>query len=299
MHTYAAADPRASRRPLPLPQPYTHPVRAPKAGEAPNPARQHPARVLHSFVDPAWRPSSSSSSSVGRTASSALGSTQTQTQPQGTGSALPLDSRQTLEALAPGRRGAWLLPISGPLPPLSPSSSPASAPHPAPAPSPPVYFSRAPPRPQRQKMGGDAARGGTRRLEWTDERLGAVWELVGRLGGGGAGGRGEWGGVRGSGWFPACGPQGETERGGEGEGEGDDEEGGEWPALLRIACPAHLALALRGLLGQVSVRAMAPRPRGAARGADRGDDEVADDDKFLKGRALLWVDEEGREVLIA
>ncbi|BGP45797.1 hypothetical protein JCM10450v2_001627 [Rhodotorula kratochvilovae] len=212
-----------------IPYPYMHPIRAPRVTDDLNPGRQHPSPVLYSFVDPSFVPAPAPTSS-----------TQTQTQ-----SALPSSSAATLANLAPGRRGAWLLPLSAPLP-LSHAALAR-----------PAYFSRAP----RTSQPGQ--------LAWTDARVRAVWSVAGRLAASGA-----FGLVRCSAFFPPSHTAPAVE-----------EEEQAWPEMLRLACPAHLALAVRGLLGQVSVRAVSP-----------GED---DGDKFLRGRGLLWVDEEGGEVLIA
>ncbi|GAA5890883.1 hypothetical protein JCM8208_003084 [Rhodotorula glutinis] len=329
-----------------IPYPYTQPARPPRPNEAPNPARQHPARVLHSFVDPLWTPAPLVAP-LSRTTSTSTSVSQTQTQTQGgahSTSSLPLDSPTTLAALAPGRRGAWLLPLSGPLPslaptsPLSPTSTSSAANNAAAttAPAVPAFFAR-PPRRRRRSSSSSAATTSTststsskdahghRRLEWTDARVRAVWDCVAQLGAAGGG----WGVVRCDAWWPpdegvGAGDGRAGEARGEGAARGGAARGGgegpsAWPAMLRIMCPAHLALALRGLLAQVSVSALAragrrqtaaARSEGGGRageegGEDEGErdeamtDDEDDDDRFLRGRRLLWVDEEGAPVLIA
>ncbi|GAA5837818.1 hypothetical protein JCM9279_006871 [Rhodotorula babjevae] len=330
-----------------IPYPYTQPARPPRPGEAPNPARQHPARVLHTFVDPLWTPAPILAP-LSRTTSTSttIAQTQTQTQTQGqahTTSSLPLDSPATLAALAPGRRGAWLLPLSGALPSLAVSRPPSPASFTSAAaasaaartaPAFPAFFARAPRRRRSSSSAVTTSNASTsskdahghRRLEWTDARLRAVWDCVAQLGAAGGG----WGVVRCDAWWPpdedVVDGEGETHgreegaaaRGGE-AGEGGGGGPSAWPAMLRIACPAHLALALRGLLAQVSVSALARAGRrraGMTRSEEEGrvgekeqevevereeasTDEEDDDDRFLRGRRLLWVDEEGEPVLIA
>ncbi|GAA6050126.1 hypothetical protein JCM3770_001385 [Rhodotorula araucariae] len=264
-----------------IPYPYTHAVRAPRDSDDPNPRRQHPSPVLHSFVDPSFP------------ASATHPPTQTQTQTQAQ-SALPTSSAATLAYLAPGRRGAWLLPLSAPLP-LSHACLAR-----------PAFFARAPP------PGKGSAGTGTGTVAWTDARVRAVWAAVTRLGASGA-----FGLVRCSAYFPpsssstSSSPSPVTPST---DADADVVAGaGAWPEMIRVACPAHLALAVRGLLAQVSVRAVAAagvgvgvgvgapgQGQGQERGLGRGlghDDE--DGEKFLRGRGLLWVDEEGGEVLIA
>jgi len=208
------------------------------------------------------------------------------------------------------------------------------------APAVPAFFAR-PPRHRRSSSttststtastsSKDAL--GHRRLEWTDARVRAVWDCVAQLGASGAG----WGVVRCDAWWPpdeeieegGGGRAGEARGAGEAAGEGAERRGGgaegpsAWPAMLRIMCPAHLALALRGLLAQVSVSALARAGRrrreaarseggvrvgeGGRKGEGEGEEDMADeeeededDDRFLRGRRLLWVDEEGAPVLIA
>ncbi|KPV75691.1 uncharacterized protein RHOBADRAFT_52726 [Rhodotorula graminis WP1] len=340
-----------------IPYPYAQPARPPRPGEAPNPARQHPARVLHSFVDPLWT-SAPIAVPLSRTATTSASTLTSQTQTQTHGgahstSSLPLDSPATLAALAPGRRGAWLLPLSGPLPSFVASSSPSSTSSSSAAnaaattaPAVPAFFARPPHRRRRSSSTSSTSATSTtssrdahghRRLEWTDARVRAVWDCVAQLGAAG----GAWGVVRCDAWWPPDeveGPGDGGGRGGGGRGEGaagraragrggaGAADGGPsaWPALLRIACPAHLALALRGLLAQVSVSALvraarrrtaAARSEGGVRAGEGGeeddagpqegtaeddsDEEDDDDDRFLRGRRLVWVDEEGAPVLIA
>lgn len=72
-------------------------------------------------------------------------------------------------------------------------------------------------------------------------------------------------------------------------------------SYIKITTDAHLALALRGVLNQLNIKSM-ERQRLAESGgeASTGSTEASmDGEKFLKGRALLWVDEQGKGVLIA
>lgn len=247
-------------------QPYCHIPRAPRPADNLNPTRQHPARVLHSFVDPSYIPPpaplsrSTSAASLG-TASAATTAPQTQS----TSTQLPLDSPTTMSYLSPGRRGAWLVPLSpNSLPlPLSQHARVAQ----------PRWYAAAPPPPPRA-VEADAAPA----IEWTDTRLEALWRVLTSLHE-----SGQFGLVRAAAYFPPPAPD-EEEGGGEG-----------WGEYVAVRCDAHLALAIREVLGQVSVSALSAGRKGKEeRGRGQGDEE-----KFLKGRGLVWVDEEGEAVLVA
>ncbi|GAA5896548.1 hypothetical protein JCM6882_005725 [Rhodosporidiobolus microsporus] len=253
-----------------IPYPYCHTDTIPCTD--PNPARQHPARILHSFADPSFTsppaPTTGTSSSLAQShslvrANSASGTSQL--------SQLATTSPKTLAFLQPGRRGSWLVPISAALPiphtsparwfahPLAPSAASTSSP--------------------------------TRPIYWTDDRLRALWTLVDSLHQSGG-----LGSLRATCHIPpptsSSSPDSST------------------PSLLsylKITTDAHLALPLRGVLNQVNVKALLLSSSSSATKSRRseegnGEEKKAaseDAEKFLKGRALVWVDEMGRAVLTA
>ncbi|GAA5867559.1 hypothetical protein JCM8547_001219 [Rhodosporidiobolus lusitaniae] len=281
-----------------IPYPYQHTHWNPSLNL--NPPRQHPARVLYSFVDPSFvplsssRPTSSSnlapasfsaafpfplpqSSSLVRTASS--GSSQAF-------SHLSASSPRTLSYLAAGRRGSWLIPLSShPFASLSISSSTppppvvsegrwfASPPPPTLPSRPPLLRNGVRPSPQEQKEG--------KKIDWTDARLSCLWTFLDTLHENTA-----LGSLRATCVSPP------SREGGGGE-------------YLKVTTDAHLALPLRSVLAQVNVKAIrapqrAERGEKAGEEADREDEEDEEDgQKFLKGVGLVWVDEEGGAVLVA
>ncbi|GAA5883784.1 hypothetical protein JCM3774_005674 [Rhodotorula dairenensis] len=254
-----------------IPPPYAHRVLDPLLHPATdtydlNPSRQEPAAVLHSFVDPAAYERPVPGAGAKRASSS-----------------LPFSSPVTMEFLAPGRRGAWLIPLSageGPVPgftskvvwpdTLTPLCRPdkdkralVSKATRAPSPPPP--------------------------LEWTDARLAVLWSYLTGL----HEGR-RFGHLRAQ---AIAGP---------GNGRGGD--------LIKVNCDAHLALAIRGLLDLLSVKAVAKRrgedeslkallarKGGGEKEENDGDDDNDDDDdeRWFKGRALVWIDEQSRAILTA
>lgn len=191
-----------------------------------------------------------------------------------------------LPYLAPGRRGAWLIPLSGPLPwtqgkptppawyaappaPLVsssgtylavpeagalPSSSPALPPSSATLPSSSTLASA--PAPTRRRP---------RTIAWTDARLRALWHFLGRL---------HETGKMGPVWAECL---------------TATQSGGLMPDHIRVHAMAHLALALRHWLGLVDVKSTKWE---VGEGAD-------DEERFLDRVRLVWVEEGGRAVLVA
>ncbi|BGP22587.1 hypothetical protein JCM10295v2_001472 [Rhodotorula toruloides] len=234
-----------------IPYPYCHNPSIPAAVNM-NPARQHPSRILHSFVDPAFDPLASTLAATN--AATANGATQSQYKLT---SQLPLDSPVTMSYLQPARRGAWLIPVSASLP--IPHTSPVR------------WFAQPPPSPI-----SPSPTSAKRRIDWTDTRLRALWEFLTSLHESGSFGR-----IRAVAWFPPS-PSASS--------------ASAWPEMIRLNCDAHLALAIRGLLSQANIKALRA-VADAGVGGRKG--EEGDCEKWLKGRALVWVDEEGRAVLTA
>lgn len=233
--------------------------------------------MLHSFVDPDY------ARSRRRILSGEAGTGEVAPE-------LPLSSPATMEFLAPGRKGAWLIPISegeGPVPPFtSPAIWPADKTLP----------------PASRSSGSRAAKATTTRkarstdgqgpaglpLEWTDARLVVLWIYLTSL----HEGRG-FGNIR---------AQAISGRGGGGSSSSTTGD------LLKINCDAHLALAIRGLLDRLNVKGVAKRVGGGGDGGPANEKlqrlkrEGActdDDEKWFKGRALVWVDEQSRAILTA
>lgn len=268
-------------------QPYAHRIFDPLLRPATdsydlNPLRQEPAAVLHSFVDPTYLPARCGS--VNRAPSASL----------------PLSSPVTMEYLAPGKRGAWLIPLSegdGPVPghtskvvwpdgeilrsrsdqgrrgrSLSVLSNGGATPS--------TFLSKGR-QPTESTTTKDSCRPPQLPLEWTDARLAVLWRYLTGL----HEGR-HFGPLRAQAIF----------------GAGAD--------VIKVNCDAHLALAIRGLLDRLSVKAVARRIRPSDSDErlrkvleqgegqqDDGDDD--DDEKWLKGRALVWIDEQSRAILTA
>lgn len=232
--------------------------------------------MLHSFVDPDYshrrRCQLSEAAGTGEVA------------PE-----LPLSSLATMEFLAPGRRGAWLIPISegeGPVPPFtSPVTWPADETLP---PSSRSSSSRAAKttttRKARSSMDGGEAPAAAP-LEWTDARLVVLWIYLTIL----HEGRG-FGNIR---------AQAISSGAGGSSAAGD---------LLKLNCDAHLALAVRGLLDRLNVTGVAKRV-GVGGNSGPANEKLQrlkregacddDDEKWFKGRALVWVDEQSRAILTA
>ncbi|GAA5967353.1 hypothetical protein JCM8115_006116 [Rhodotorula mucilaginosa] len=256
-----------------IPPPYAHRVLDPLLNPATdaydlNPARQEPSAVLHSFVDPSY------ARLCRRTPDEAGGKGAPE---------LPLSSPATMEFLAPGRRGAWLIPISEGEAPVPLLTSPALWPADTTLPPSSRSSSSRPAkttitRKARSTDGEDPAIP----LEWTDARLVVLWIYLTSL----HEGRG-FGNIR-----------AQAISGG-GSSQGD---------LLKINCDAHLALAIRGLLDRLNVKGVAKRVGGGGDGGPANEKlqrlkrEGActdDDEKWFKGRALVWVDEQSRAILTA
>lgn len=166
-------------------------------------------------------------------------------------------------------------------------------------------------------------------IEWTDARLAALWTLLSTLHTKRSFGYIRAQAITSPATLPPSPPPEEPPPLGEpAESVGD---------VIKINCDAHLALAFKGLLEQFTVAAAravparfrvgvgvggppAPLEKSAVEsdGADGGlrapgraktkggandaaevDDPARDREKWLKGRALVWLDEEGRAVLTA
>jgi hypothetical protein len=135
-----------------------------------------------------------------------------------------------------------------------------------------------------------------RQIEWTDERLKALWYLLSQLHRSGRMGRLEAACV-----FASPTPKdrnsskvqalvlgkgrGAGTAGAEDEGRGDH---------IRIYADAGAALALRALLAVVSVTGVRTQ-----RGESLGEVDVEDPKRFLGDVGLVWVDEAGTGVLVA
>lgn len=254
-------------------QPYAHRVLDPLLNPVTdaydlNPARQEPSAVLHSFVDPDYsrRRRQSSAEAGGKVEPG-----------------LPLSSPLTMEFLAPGRRGAWLIPISEGEGPVPPYTSPVTWPDKTLTPSRDHSSAKTTTRKARSSTDGGEAPAVP--LEWTDARLVVLWIYLTGL----HEGRG-FGNIR------------AQAISGRGSSPGD---------LLKINCDAHLALAIRGLLNHLNVKGVAKRVSAGDGGGGGGDNSARerlerlkregacndDDEKWLKGRALVWVDEQSRAIL--
>ncbi|GAA5919351.1 hypothetical protein JCM1841_004356 [Sporobolomyces salmonicolor] len=228
----------------------------------PNPTRQHPSLILHSFVDPSFRRTTSSASSA---------SLSLIIEPSA------LTTSPTYSFLSPGRRGSWLIPISGPFP--------------LPHASPPKWFASPPPpsssarQPKNKPRSDDQPK--PRAIEWTSARLRALWAALDALHG-----NTHFGSLRATCHIPpSLSPPSLASN-----VSGSDPSPAPKAALpeyLKVSTDAHLALALRGALDQVTVKGLLQDEEGASE-QDRGDGET-----WLRGRGLVWVDEAGRAVLVA
>lgn len=183
-----------------------------------------------------------------------------------------------LPYLAPGRRGAWLIPLSGPLPWTAGNPTPpawlATAPGPsitggtAPLPAPSsstTHPASSAPAPPSITSPSKRPRTRPRTIPWTDARLRATWFWLDRL---------HLTGKMGPVWAECVTAA---------------QSGGRMPDHIRVHAMAHLALALRRMLGLVDVRST-----GWKGGGCEGDGE-----RFLCAVRLVWVDEGGRGVLVA
>ncbi|GAA6003308.1 hypothetical protein JCM10207_001855 [Rhodosporidiobolus poonsookiae] len=200
---------------------------------------------------------------------------------------LPTLSPLTHAYLTPGRRGSWLVPVSSalPIPHTSPARWFAVPPPPSPLPSPSAAGALAPPPP----------------IKWTDARLRALWSLVTSLNASGS-----FGALRAACHIPSSSSTVLSP---------SASSAPPLPAYVKITADAHLALAIRALLDQLSVRkltaleapqqkeASAAGPGAQGKGKTREEEKEAGEEvdavKWLAGRALVWVDEMGRAVLTA
>lgn len=241
--------------------------------ESLNPPFQQPAAITHSYHDPDLPPPRRRDH-LGTAHDS---SEQTET----TGFLFP----NVLPFLTPGRRGAWLIPLSGPLPwaegkPTPPSWSilpPESAGRSGGGPSPLRSTSRAltssatlPTSPAVNLPASTAVStsSGARRprsIDWTDARLRAAWFWIDRL---------HHTGKVGPVWAECLTAA---------------QSGGGMPDHIRVHAMAHLALALRQMIGLWDVQSL----------RWKGDGAETDGFRFLKPVRLVWVDEGGRPVMVA
>ncbi|GAA5881035.1 hypothetical protein JCM1840_007225 [Sporobolomyces johnsonii] len=237
-----------------IPYPYAH---APSlACLNPNPTRQHLSTILHSFVDPSFR-SSSSSASLPLTPDP-----------------FALATSPTYSFLAPGRRGSWLIPISGPLP----------LPHASPpkwfaSPLPPTTSAR---RTKNKLLPVDEPRNPLA-IEWTSARLRALWAALDALHA-----NTHFGSLRATCHIPPT-----LDSDSSASNRAPSAKATLLPEYLKVSTDAHLALALRGALDQMTVKGLLWDEEGAS------EEDREDGDKWLRGRALVWVDEAGRAVLVA
>lgn len=234
------------------PQPYRH--LEDHRPSTQNPARQHPAKIRHSFLDPS---------------------------PNGLPPPSPSRNARlypsALTSLAPGRRGAWIIPISGPLP-ISQTSAPIW-------PFPPTFVNglAAPVKPPK------ASKDKPKAIEWTDGRLIALWTVLTSLHE-----RAPMGEVKASCFLSASAdhpatspPPAQPSHLSLPLSFPPAPSPSSWPDHIRIAGDAHLALPLRSLISIVT-----------AQQSSRKEDQL-DKEKFLDGTRLVWVDEAGRPILTA
>lgn len=202
-------------------------------------------------------------------------------------STTPLAYPIATKALRPGRRGAWIVPLERP-PIQSPSVSSGTW---CCSISPSTQSASA----LRQQSKDERGFEGSRQIEWTDERLKALWYLLSQLNRSGRMGRLEAACV-----FVSPAPKKRESKIqplvlGKGKGaetrEGEDEGRGDH---IRIYTDTGTALALRALLAVLSVSGVRTQ-----RGESLGEVEVEDPKRFLSDVGLVWVDEAGRAVLVS
>jgi len=251
----ARSQPRESRADTTTPrsQPYRH--LGDHLPSTSNPARQHPAKIRHSFLDPP--------------------------PPNAFSNPLPAYDPHlypsALTSIAPGRRGAWIVPVSDPLP-ISNTSSPSW--------SYPLGVGKGlaasinPPKFSNGKL---------KTIEWTDGRLVALWTVLTSLHE-----RAPMGEVKATCFLSSTAQPlasshtiAPSSRLYSPPSSSPAESPSSWPDHIRIAGDAHLALPLRSLISIVS-----------AKQSYRKEDQL-DTEKFLQGVRLAWVDEAGRPVLTA
>lgn len=225
-------------------QPYRHVTTFPATDQ--NPRRQHPSKIRHSFVDPP---------------------------PAKRGSAITHDTADSY--LTPGRRGAWIIPVSGPLP-IPHASTPSWSPSPTPSSS-----NRLAPPPSK----ASAPKGSLPVINWTDARLTTFWTILTTLHE-----KALMGEVKAHCAFASSSSSSPL------TSSAHANTSGIAPRIfhdhIRVSAEAHLALPLRTLLGLVSVT------KAGTTAAKEGEEEV-DGEKFLEKVRLVWVDERGRPVLTA
>ncbi|GAA6059542.1 hypothetical protein JCM10212_006040 [Sporobolomyces blumeae] len=317
-----------------IPAPWSH--RQPPDDPDLDPPRQHPSRVVHSFVDPQYVPAS------------ARRSDKDKRRKGGNGLDLEKESRATFEFLRKGRMGSWLIPVliddvesqSGEGEVSGRKGQGAGTKRDRaggfleriPGISRPVWEGpeqASTDTRQDDTCANESAIGRTKDaevIEWTRPRLEAVWTLLNHFNR-----TGQFGSIRGTIHFVAS-PDNGSGRARCGGGRRGGGTGG--TCLLKITMNAHLALAFRTLLSVLSPATLGkmglaqPRARRPAEGqqaddehvekggaedrakrrrgersseTDDGEPESAEDDrtKWLATARLAWVDEQGRVVLLA
>lgn len=291
-------DPRCAA----LLQPYAHPsldpLLYPDLACELHPARQHPVPIRYLFPS----------------AASALAAGEASPGKDRASTVLP-------PALRFPRRGAWIVPLCGALP----------IPHTSPA----VWLSSPLDRARTPIPGGDSSSSGPPPIEWTDARLAALWTLLSTLHTKRSFGYIRAQAITSPAPFPPSPPSEEPPLGEPAEPVGDVIKincdahlalafkglleqftvaaARAVPARFRIGVggpPAPLdksAVESDGADGggragrgaRATMKGKGPQGTSAAADAAEVDDPARDREKWLKGRALVWLDEEGRAVLTA
>lgn len=133
-----------------------------------------------------------------------------------------------------------------------------------------------------------------RPIEWTDERLSALWAFLTKLHE-----QRSFGYVRAQAVLASEGRQPLRQRvRATGDATVTKIVTAPSPDVVKINCAAHLALPIRALLAQINVPA-ARKLSAAGPARKAGGASPVDTEKFLMGRALVWIDEEGRPVMTA
>ncbi|GAA5843551.1 hypothetical protein JCM11251_001653 [Rhodosporidiobolus azoricus] len=146
-----------------IPYPYCHTDTIPSSD--PNPARQHPARILHSFADPSF--TADAPFETGPTSLSAAPRSHSLVRVNSGTSQLPqlaATSPKTPAFLQVGRRGSWLVPISRNLP-IPHTSSPRWL---------PSY-------PIGRSAFASPSSSSLPHIDWTDGRLRSLWSFLDSL----------------------------------------------------------------------------------------------------------------------
>ncbi|GAA6013091.1 hypothetical protein JCM11491_005179 [Sporobolomyces phaffii] len=285
-----------------IPSPYHHTVsHNPFPANYPEPRKQ--SRVIHSYVDPSYSPTSSGSSA----------SRLRRKFPD-----LSVVSPKTSRFLVPGRQGSWLIPVSGRLP--------------LDLVSPPAWHSR-PPRPLPTSTASAPLA-----IDWTSTRLSALWSYLTQLNESSA-----FGPLRATCHLasPRAPPSSSSSSTTASRDPRSTQTA--LPEYVKVTIDAPLALSFRTFLNWVSVsNAPSTRvvtsenrsrveskanyakpgraklleketnvPTSAARTVDGPEleadsegkspleAELQDAERWLNGRPLVWIDESGRAILVA